>query len=223
MPAISYEYQNINYNSDRKVSSTGRNVVKIANNKNSLAIQYNPWPADLSYKLYIYTKTLEDGNKILEQILPFFTPDFTINMELVPEMKDYRDIPIILRGNVTFSDNGKQDSPSESRILIWTLQFTMHAFLFGPKKTKPVIKFIQLNQRLDDTIASSDAIIDSDLTSWPIPDANSSPIVGVVTQYPGLTANGQPTSDPTQTIDWHEIAVDDDWSMIVQYTIANNA
>lgn len=212
LPAIAYEYPIISYSTDRKLISVNRNVIKNSSDKNSFLVQYNPWPADLHYKLYIYAKNIEDGNKIIEQILPFFTPDFTVSMELVPDMNDYRDIPTILKGNVNFSDNGKQDSETERRILVWTLEFIMHAFLFGPKKIKPVIKFIQLNQRLDDTRVAPDA------TSWPIPLSNSSPIVGTVTQYPGLTANGVGTYDPTQTIDWHNIAVDDEWDMIVQYT-----
>lgn len=216
LPVISYELTGYKYAADRKLISINYKSKKLDNDKNRFNLQYNPVPYDLHYKVYIYTKTMEDGNTILEQILPFFTPDFTITMDLIPEMDDKRDIPIVLLNN-SVQDLGQENKIWERRILIWSLEFVVHGYLFGPVKIKPYIKVINVNFRLDDSI------INGETREWPSV-SNTSPIVGVVQMYPGLLANGSPTTDPTQTIPWAEIAIDDDWGLInVQTNIVAGA
>jgi hypothetical protein len=102
------------------------------------------------------------------------------------------DIPIILNGitNEDLYEGGFE----ERRSVLWTLNFTMKGWYFGPEREKKIIKFI-----------------DTDI--WTSMDASSDPSEGV-NVYPGLTANNVPTTDPDLTIPYEEIQFDDDWGII---------
>lgn len=217
LPVISFEIPSggtMSYAADRKVTSLQRKVTKITDNKNAFNLLYTPVPYDIYFNVYVYVKNAEDGNKIIEQILPFFTPDYTLSVELVPEMSETRDIPIVLR-SVSMEDKNEGDF-KDRRILVWTLSFVMHAWFFGPVKQKPMVKLITLNTRLSNQPVSDVA------TGFP-EISNTNPIVEITTIRPGLTANGQPTTDINETIDYHLIAVDDAWGYIVDTNVANTA
>ena len=54
--------------------------------------------------IYIHLQQLlKDGLQIVEQILPYFQPDYTITINTIPSMGIKRDVPIILN-NVSYED-----------------------------------------------------------------------------------------------------------------------
>ena len=146
LPRMSFEIfpPGLIYDRDRKLSSTGKNVQRNPSNKNNFNVLYNPVPYDLKMNLYVYVKNQLDGTKIIETILPFFTPDFTPEVQLIPSMKETRNVPIILDG-VSLQDI-YDDKFQNRRVMLWTLSFTMKVVLFGPVIPTPMIKFIQMNQ-----------------------------------------------------------------------------
>ena len=73
-------------------------------------------------QLYIFTATAEDGLQIVEQILPYFQPDYTVTINVVPDLNIKRDIPIVL-GNINYEDNYDGDFTNR-RAVIYTLSFT---------------------------------------------------------------------------------------------------
>ena len=96
-------------------------------------LQYNPVPYNFDFNLYVYVKNAEDGTKIIEQILPFFTPDWTATVNLIPEMNIAMDIPIIL--NSISMEDTYDGSFEERRAIIWTLNFTVKSYIFPPVNT----------------------------------------------------------------------------------------
>jgi len=201
LPRMSFEMTGISYDQTRKLNTLGRIVVKDTTNPNKLKYQYNPVPYNFDFKLSVYVKNAEDGTKILEQILPFFTPDWTATIALIPEMNVNMDIPVILN-NVTVEDSyeGKFE---ERRALIWTLSFTVKGYIYGPVKKSAVIKFAN--------------------TTFYIPDNNITDIAkaaGVstpndrVTVAPGLDANGDPTNSAAISIDRNLILASDDFGYV---------
>lgn len=224
LPVVSYEVAGWAYAPDRKEVSLSRNVRKITGDKNHFNVQYNSVPYDIFYNVYIYAKTMEDGLKIFEQAIAFFTPDFTVTMTAVPTMVDDRDIPIVLK-NVQFEDLGQPDKIAERRMLIWTLQFVAHVFYFGPVRAKPVIKDVIMNLRLDGRIANPEdtefppypSIANDPATNLQIENdiANNAPIASTTEIIPGLDANGNPTFNYSQAIPYQQVDVDDNWAVLV--------
>jgi len=125
VPRMGFELTAMAYDGARKLNTMGRNVKK---GTTGLKKQFNPVPYNWDFSLYVFVKNAEDGTQILEQILPFFTPDFTVTMTLVSGMTIKMDIPLVLN-SVTSEDSYEGDFASR-RSIIWTLSFLMKGFLY---------------------------------------------------------------------------------------------
>lgn len=135
LPRISFEMIGINYDSTRKQQSLLKNFSP--NPNGGFNTQFAPVPYNFDFTMSIYVRNQEDGTQILEQILPFFTPDFTVTVDLVPGMEQKYDMPIIL--NSATPDIQYEGDMLDTRMVIWTLEFTVKAFIFPPVKTSNTI------------------------------------------------------------------------------------
>ena len=139
LPRMSFEMTGMTYNPDRKLTSVTK-MVRSSAADGTMTTMFSPAPYDIEFQLNIMTKYNEDGTKIVEQILPFFKPDCTVSVKLIDELNTYFDIPIVLN-SVSQEDTYEGDFESR-RALIWTLNFTMKGYFFGPVSTKKQITFV---------------------------------------------------------------------------------
>jgi len=136
LPRMSFEMSGLTYDASRKQNT---NFKQFAKTTGGVVSQYNPVPYNFDFNLYIYVRNIEDGTQIIEHILPYFTPDYTIKINLIPEMGITREVPIIL--NSSTSDIVYEgDKDSETRMIIWTLNFTVKGFIFGKITETGLIK-----------------------------------------------------------------------------------
>ena len=89
-----------------------------------------PVPYNIGFELNIFSKLNDDALQIIEQIMPFFQPSFTLTVDLISAIGEKRDIPVIL-DNISFQDD-YEGSFEVRRALIYTLSFTAKTYLFGP-------------------------------------------------------------------------------------------
>lgn len=122
LPRMSFELLGYTYDSMRKVGKM--NSIRCGNNR-----VYSPVPYNLDLNLNIMTKTNEDGLQILEQILPVFTPEYTLSIKSVPSLNIVQDVPIVLNG-VSLQDDYDGDFQMR-RAQIHTLSFQMKLNIFG--------------------------------------------------------------------------------------------
>jgi hypothetical protein len=142
LPRMSFEISGISYDSSRKLTRVQKfKHVKAGKEGKVLNYNYTPVPYNISYNLYSFTASAEAGLQIIEQILPFFQPDFTVTVNAIPELNIKRDIPIVLN-SVNYEDTYNGDF-SQRRAVIYTLGFTAKTYLFGPASTQKVIKETQ--------------------------------------------------------------------------------
>ena len=139
LPRLGFEFTSMSYAPQRKLNSAH----KISRGVNTGGLDFNymhtPVPYDFNFSLHALFRNTEDGTQIVEQIVPFFTPDFTVTMKMIPEMSVNMDIPIELI-SVTSSDTYEGDLESR-RIQTYQLDFTVKGYLFGPiKKFKYIIR-----------------------------------------------------------------------------------
>jgi len=120
LPRLSYEINNFTYDSERKLTSTGRTVKVLTDGNKVLAKQFNPVPYNIGFQVNVMTKTIDDGLQIIEQILPFFTPDYSIPVKDVPEMGIEKDLMVVL--NSTSCEDTWDGQFQQRRTVIWTLQ-----------------------------------------------------------------------------------------------------
>jgi hypothetical protein len=130
LPRISYEITSFTYDADRKLTSTGRTVKALVDGEKTLQTQYNPVPYNIGFQVNIMTKTIEDGLQIIEQILPFFTQDYTITVKDIPELDLLKDLPVVL--NSVQNEDTWDGQFQQRRTVIWTLAFTVKAYLYPP-------------------------------------------------------------------------------------------
>ena len=204
MPIMSFEMTSISYDADRKLNTITRSAFRdTTDGTNKLRYQYNPVPYNIGFRLYIMVKNAEDGTKIVEQILPYFTPDFTTTIMLIPEISEKKDIPIIL--NDISQQDEYEGNFTERRHLTWTLDFTLKGYIYGPVKKTAIIKYANNVFYTPSIVNLKDAVGQVDPVSY-------------VQIQPGLTANGQPTSNAANSIPVGEIEVTDDFGYVIEKT-----
>ena len=139
LPRMGFEITGLSYDPSRKLTRVQKySQVKSGEDGKKLNFNYTPVPYNINLQLYIFTATAEDGLQIVEQILPFFQPDFTVTINQVPALDIKRDVPIIL-GNINYEDSYDGDFTTR-RAVIYTLSFTAKTYLFGPMNNSNVIK-----------------------------------------------------------------------------------
>ena len=141
VPRMSFDLVGMDYDSSRKQMSTLQNFA--ANNATKFNSQYAPIPYNFDFTLSIYVRNTEDGTQILEQILPFFTPDFTVTIDFINKMDQVYDVPIILT-SVSPSTDYEGDF-STTRLIMWDLAFTAKAYIWPPVKVSSVIRQANTN------------------------------------------------------------------------------
>ena len=142
LPRMSFEISGLTYDASRKQNSLLK-ASKPVTGGSTASSAYMGAPYDLNFQLNVYARNIDDGTHIIEQILPFFNPDFTVSASMVPDLGFIKDIPVILN-NVTnnIEYEGNYDSV---RYVYWTLNFTMKLHYYGPITTPKIIRTVYAN------------------------------------------------------------------------------
>lgn len=194
-PRMGFEITAYSYASERKLGSTLKFARNDTETGNRRSMVYAPVPYDLTFTLTIASKNQEDAAMIVEQILPYFTPMWTPTVRLISDPEVVIDVPIILSD--ISSEDSYEGSFEQSRLLLWTLNFTMKAQFFGPVRNRPVINLTNTN-------------------IFPGLDGDPNPDVTFI--WPGMTADGEPTTDPDLAVDRNLVNREDDWDYVVDDT-----
>jgi hypothetical protein len=147
LPRIGFELGSFSYDSARKLNKI--NTVKIPKTSNDKAIskQFSPVPYTVSFELFVMVKNSDDGIQIIEQILPTFSPSYTMTIKDSSELKNIQDVPIIL-DSVSYEDSYEGDFVSR-RAIVYTLSFSASIQLYGPVTSQGVIKKVDTSMYAD--------------------------------------------------------------------------
>jgi hypothetical protein len=148
LPRMSFEMNNIQYDSTRKVGIT-QTFKAVDKNTSAVKKVFMPVPYNVGFELNILTKLNDDALQIVEQILPYFQPSFNVTIDLIDSIGEKRDVPIVL-DSISFQDDYEGDF-STRRALIYTLRFTAKTYLFGPvaDSSEGLIKKVQVDYYAD--------------------------------------------------------------------------
>lgn len=165
-PRMGFAMTGVSYDSVRKLNTIGRNVAaNTSSTATNMTTMYNPVPYNFDFQLFILVKNAEDGTQILEQILPFFTPEFTLTVNTIPAMDIKADVPILLN-SASVADEYEGDL-SARRTITWTLDFTLKGFIYPNVTSGQIIKSVEVNFRIpggDTEIETAEFIIFEDST-----------------------------------------------------------
>jgi hypothetical protein len=135
VPRMSFDMTGMSYDTARKLPSTVRNFAP--DTASTVKTQFVPVPYDFTFSLSIYVRNTEDGTQILEQILPFFTPDFNVTINFIPAMGKKYDMPVIL--NSVSNQTDYEGDMMSTRLITWDLEFTAKAYIWPPVISAEVI------------------------------------------------------------------------------------
>jgi hypothetical protein len=154
LPRMSFEITSMAYDPLRQLPKTNSFSTSISGETNRKNLFYASVPYDIGFDLNVYAKSQDDALQIVEQVLPFFNPQYTITVKPFhidhPEIKE--DVPIILN-SVTMSDNF-EGAIGERRTIIYTLSFTMKVAFYGPLNNGTIIR--EVHQNLYTLVGDSD-------------------------------------------------------------------
>jgi len=143
LPRIAFEMKGISYDPGRKLGPTQICRTAKAGDTQKSYSHYLPVPYNLDFEVAIISKNNDDAVQILEQILPFFQPHFSITISMLSETSEKKDIPILLN-NVSIQDDYEGDF-TVRRTIIYTLTFTAKSYIYGPVTTPEVIKKVNVD------------------------------------------------------------------------------
>ena len=193
LPRLSFELTSMNYAPERVLNRTHKQL-GIGGGNNSLRQTFTPAPYDLDMTLYAMFANQEDAVQVVEQILPYFRPEWTNSVKIVPELDTYVDVPTILNG-MTIEDTYDGDFDTR-RAIIFTFTFKIKGYLFGPVTNKGIIRRTLVNTfNPQANTATSNVVIRSSDTK-----------LQTLTLTPGLLANGQPTANSTASVPISQIS-----------------
>lgn len=193
LPRISFEMGAVEYDSSRKVAPTNKiNIPTGGDTGHKQA--FMPVPYNLSFTLSVIAKTQDDSLQILEQILPFFQPHFNLTLKLVESIEEIRDIPITLN-SINYEDIYEGNFATR-RAIVYTLQFTVKSYLYGP-----VLDAQPIKQSIVDTYAKVDTVTAPRVTRY-----KATPKATVDYNQDGVvTAADDPFVDPDDDFGFNEM------------------
>jgi hypothetical protein len=171
LPRMGFEMVSLDYDPNRKISPMQQS--RTINSSTTASAQYAPTPYNINVLLYIYAKNQDDGLQIIEQILPYFNPDYNLTIHAIPELSINNDLPIILN-SIGFVDDYEGDMTTR-RAIMWTLSFVMKLNFYGPVSKQGIINRVTTNTFRDAALTSQQSRIiiegTGDLANT-IPDGN---------------------------------------------------
>lgn len=156
LPRMAFEITNMRYDPERHTNTLTKNAAINPLDSNQASWQFSRVPYNWDFNLYIGTRYMDDGLQILEQILPYFTPQISTyiidNADISPTKGTH--VPVVLNGvdsSFSYEDSTNWDSV---RMLMWTLSFTSKGYLYSDTKTQNLIKNTVTNIKNDLTCAT---------------------------------------------------------------------
>ena len=213
LPRMGFELTSMIYAPTRKINTIQRNVKGSTTDPQKLVSQYAPVPYDLNFSLFVMVKNSSDATKIMAQILPFFTPEWTLAINTIPEIGRIDDTPIVLTA-VTSEDVYEGDFDTR-RTLIWTLEFVMKGNIYGPLTSTGIIKKVFI----DFPVGSGEV----KAGKW-LPTGNVTPQMYTstgrserITLQPGLTAANTPTTNVATSVHYTTIQATDNFGFAIDF------
>jgi len=187
LPRLSFEITGFNYDPARQMNKQNR-ITSIGSGNNSLRSGFAPSPYSIDMSLYGMFANNEDAVQVVEQILPYFRPEWTNSVKIVPSLGIYVDVPTVLQG-MTMEDTYEADFQTR-RAIIYTFNFTVKGYIYGPVTNKGVITRTKVDFHIPSANTATGNVI-----------VNTSDFeVERVTLTPGLLANGSPTANSSASV-----------------------
>ena len=136
LPRLGFEITGVNYDSSRKRNTMQKKWLGVGGNNNYVKYNYAEVPYNIDFSVYCMVRNTDDGLQFVEQVLPYFTPEFNITIN-INDLNQKQDVPIILTG--IDSEEDYEGDFDARRNITWTMNFTAKTHVYGEGRTGGVI------------------------------------------------------------------------------------
>ena len=138
LPRMSFEITSFNYDASRQLTKISNYNLTGTSTSNRSKF-FSPVPYTISFQLNVYAKTHDDALQIVEQIVPYFNPQYVVTIKPVTDFPSIKEDSAVILNAVTFSDD-YEGSLEQRRSIIYTLDFDMKISFYGPINTGNIIR-----------------------------------------------------------------------------------
>ena len=128
LPRMSFEFTDLSYDPSRKVTQTQTIVTETPDGTTKKT--FVPVPYNMTIQLSIMTKLNDDMLQIVEQILPYFQPAYSLPIKFLGNLNEVKYVPVNL-DNIQMEDDYEGNFDTR-RALVYTLTFTAKTYVYGP-------------------------------------------------------------------------------------------
>ena len=154
LPRMSFEITSITYDNTRQLNKMNSLNKVLSGSTVSRQKIFSHTPYNINFDLNIYAKSQDDALQIVEQIFPFFTPQYTVTVKPFSNITDLtEDVPITLT-STNFSDDF-EGAIEQRRTIIYTLSFEMKVNFYGNLNTSKIIREVSNNLFIMDSSQDS--------------------------------------------------------------------
>ena len=150
LPKMAFEMTTLQYDPTRKINKINKKFKSsLVNGETYTQQAYSEVPYNVQFSLYCFTRTVDDNLQIMEQILPYFSPEFIVTLKM-NEVDTNVDVPIIL--NTTNMTEQYEGDMTTRRSVVSSFSFTAKAHIFSRISGFGIIKEIDVNILEDNTL-----------------------------------------------------------------------
>jgi len=125
VPQMAFEMLDMVYDPTRRLGKTKQKI-------QGTSSSYSEAPYNFTFGLYAYTRNIEDNLQIIEQILPYFSPEFVLTLNLT-SIHQKVDVPITLVKTILTEEY--EGDFSFRRAVTSTFQFVVKSYVYAPITT----------------------------------------------------------------------------------------
>lgn len=138
VPRLAFEMTSFRYDQSRQLNNLNQRMRPTLNGNIRGGRRYFVGtPYIMSFNLYALTRNVEDANQIVEQVVPYFTPDYTLMVRLLPSLGILDRMRIVMDNAPQWNDNYEDVALDSKRDVLLTFSFNAHATFYGPISPVP--------------------------------------------------------------------------------------
>lgn len=139
LPRMSFEIIAITYDSTRQLSKINNFNLSSATGNGFRSKFYAPVPYNINFQLNIYAKSHDDALQVVEQIIPYFNPQYTLTIKPIEGFDTIKEDSQVILQSVSFTDD-YEGAVEQRRSIVYTLDFEMKIAFYGPINDGSIIR-----------------------------------------------------------------------------------
>lgn len=149
LPRMGFDIASIDYDPTRHLNKLNKRYLRVAGSNEVESFQEVPY--NVAFTLFAYTRNMDDNLQIVEQIVPYFSPEFIVTLNM-NQIETKLDVPIVL-GQVAMQET-YDGNFMDRRIIASTFNFVCKTRLYSKIEGSTLV--VNSSSTLNEIVGSDD-------------------------------------------------------------------